>query len=427
MSQLRGSIKEEVENANAQAVTKMMEADPKWNQLDIASKAIPGMKDYMLLHAGPPITWERASGPLRGALIGACLFEGWAGNEDEASKLLASGKIVMEPCHHHNSVGPMAGVISPSMPVYKVEDAKYNVKAFSNFNEGIGKVLRYGAYDREVLNRLRWLSTTFYDVLSTTLKEMLKEKNEGLSFKTIISQALTMGDDCHNRYNAATSLFFKEIIPYMIQAQLDKRDLLQVISFMNSNNFLTLNLGMATAKAMTLAAHGIKYSTIVTTMARNGTETGIRVSGLGDQWFTAPAPQVQGLWFPGYSAKDSNPDIGDSAITETAGFGGFAMAAAPAIISWVGGNYQNAVEMTERMYSITYTTHKYFTIPALNFKGTPTGIDIRKVVKTGISPQINTGVAHKEAGIGQIGAGLVIMPIEMFKKALAFYGQAYLS
>src|SRR5579875_2473945 len=401
MSQLRGSIKDEVENANVQAVTRMMEADPKWNGLDVAAKAIPAMKDYMLLHAGPPITWEKASGPLRGALVGACLFEGWAGNEEEASKLLASGKVVIEPCHHHNSVGPMAGVISPSMPVYKVEDTKYGVKAFSNFNEGIGKVLRYGAYDREVLNRLRWLSTTFYDVLSATLKEMLKEKNEGLSFK--------------------------EIIPYMVQAQLDKRDMLQAISFMNSNNFLTLNLGMATAKAMTLAAHGIKYSTIVTTMARNGTETGIRVSGLGDQWFTAPAPLVQGLWFPGYSAKDSNPDIGDSAITETAGFGGFAMAAAPAIISWVGGNYQNAVEMTERMYSITYTTHKYFTIPALNFKGTPTGIDIRKVVKTGISPQINTGVAHKEAGIGQIGAGLVIMPIDMFKKALAFYGQAYLS
>jgi len=175
-----------------------------------------------------------------------------------------------------------------------------------------------------------------------------------------------------------------------------------------------------------MAAHGIKYSTIVTTMARNGTETGIRVSGLGGHWFTAPAPLVQGLWFPGYSANDSNPDIGDSAITETAGFGGFAMAAAPAIISWVGGNYQNAIEMTERMYSITYTTHKYFMIPALNFKGTPTGIDIRKVVRTGISPQINTGVAHKQAGIGQIGAGLVIMPMEMFKKALAFYGQAYL-
>ncbi|MEM3684456.1 MAG: DUF1116 domain-containing protein [Conexivisphaerales archaeon] len=426
MSQQRGSIKDEVENANNEAVTRMMEADPKWNGVEIASRAVPGMKENMLLHAGPPITWDKASGPLRGALIGACLLEGWAGNEDEATKLLSSGKILIEPCHHHNSVGPMAGVISPSMPVYQVEDAKYNVKAFSNFNEGIGKVLRYGAYDRDVLNRLRWLSTTFFDVISATLKEILKEKKDGISFKSIISQALTMGDDCHNRYNAATSLFFREVVPYMIQAQIDKKDMLQVISFMNSNNFLTLNLGMATAKAMTLAAHGIKYSTIVTTMARNGTETGIRVSGLGEQWFTAPAPMVKGLWFPGYSEKDSNPDIGDSAITETAGFGGFAMAAAPAIISWVGGTYEAAVEMTEKMYNITYTTHRYFTIPAMNFRGTPTGIDIRKVVKTGITPHINTGVAHRQAGIGQIGAGLVVMPIEMFKKALSFYGQAYL-
>lgn len=426
MSQIKGSLKEEVEEANNRAVNEMMEADPKWNGIEIARKIIPGMKDYMLLHAGPPVDWERASGPLKGALIGACIFEGWAKNEEEASKLLSSGKISIEPCHHHNSVGPMAGVISPSMPVYQVEDSIKKVKAYSNLNEGIGKVLRYGAYGEEVQKRLRWLSTTFFSVISETLKEILKDKKEGLSFKSIISQALTMGDECHNRYNAATSLFFKEVIPYMIRAQLDKNQMLEVISFMNSNNFLTLNLGMATAKAMTLAAHGIKYSTIVTTMARNGTEVGIRVSGLGDKWFTSPAPSVQGLYFAGFSSKDANPDIGDSAITETAGFGGFAMAAAPAIISWVGGTYQSAIEMTEKMYNITYTTHKYFSIPALNFKGTPTGIDIRKVVKNGITPQINTGIAHRQAGIGQIGAGIVSMPMDMFKQALSYYGQTYL-
>lgn len=422
----QSSIKEEVENANSEAVNRMMEAEPKWNSLGIAKEMIPGMKDYLLLHAGPPVEWKNASGPLRGAVIGACIYEGWASSREEAEALLSSCRVNIEPCHHHNAVGPMAGVISPSMPVYQVEDKRYSVKAYSNFNEGIGKVLRYGAYDQTVLDRLRWLSGTFYTVLSSIMKSMLREKKEGLSFKNIIAQALTMGDDCHNRYNAATSLFMKELLPYILTCDADKKEVLEVVSFMNSNNFLTLNLGMATAKAMTLAGHGIKYSTIVTTMARNGTETGIRVSGLGDSWFTAPAPMVQGLWFPGYSAKDSNPDIGDSAITETAGFGGFAMAAAPAIISWVGGSYETAVEITKRMYQITYTAHRYFSIPALNFKGTPTGIDIRKVVSTGIAPQINTGVAHKEPGIGQIGAGVVTMPMDMFKKALSEFGQRYL-
>lgn len=422
----QSSIKEEVENANREAVNRMMEAEPKWNSLGIAKEMIPGMKDYLLLHAGPPVEWKNASGPLRGAVIGACIYEGWASSREEAEALLSSCRVNIEPCHHHNAVGPMAGVISPSMPVYQVEDKRYSVKAYSNFNEGIGKVLRYGAYDQTVLDRLRWLSGTFYTVLSSIMKSMLREKKEGLSFKNIIAQALTMGDDCHNRYNAATSLFMKELLPYILTCDADKKEVLEVVSFMNSNNFLTLNLGMATAKAMTLAGHGIKYSTIVTTMARNGTETGIRVSGLGDSWFTAPAPMVQGLWFPGYSAKDSNPDIGDSAITETAGFGGFAMAAAPAIISWVGGSYETAVEITKRMYQITYTAHRYFSIPALNFKGTPTGIDIRKVVSTGIAPQINTGVAHKEPGIGQIGAGVVTMPMDMFKKALSEFGQRYL-
>lgn len=422
----QSSIKEEVENANREAVNRMMEAEPKWNSLGIAKEMIPGMKDYLLLHAGPPVEWKNASGPLRGAVIGACIYEGWASSREEAEALLSSCRVNIEPCHHHNAVGPMAGVISPSMPVYQVEDKRYSVKAYSNFNEGIGKVLRYGAYDQTVLDRLRWLSGTFYTVLSSIMKSMPREKKEGLSFKNIIAQALTMGDDCHNRYNAATSLFMKELLPYILTCDADKKEVLEVVSFMNSNNFLTLNLGMATAKAMTLAGHGIKYSTIVTTMARNGTETGIRVSGLGDSWFTAPAPMVQGLWFPGYSAKDSNPDIGDSAITETAGFGGFAMAAAPAIISWVGGSYETAVEITKRMYQITYTAHRYFSIPALNFKGTPTGIDIRKVVSTGIAPQINTGVAHKEPGIGQIGAGVVTMPMDMFKKALSEFGQRYL-
>ena len=418
------SIKEEVEKANKEAVERMMESDPLWVDMGLAKEKIPGMRDYLLIHAGPPLEWERVSGPMRGAIIGAIIYEGWASTPEEAENLVKSGQVTLEPTHFHSAVGPMCGVISPSMPVYEVHDRKWGNKTFSNLNEGIGKVLRYGAYDKEVLDRLKWMSEVLYPVLEATIKEIRSEK-DGVSMKTIIAQALQMGDDCHNRYNAATSLFLREITPYMMRTDLDKKMIVEAYNFMNANNFTVLNLGMAAAKAMTLAAHNIEYCTIVTVMARNGTDTGIWVSSLGDKWFTAPAPIPKGVWFPGFSDTDANPDLGDSSITETAGFGGFAMAAAPAIVSWVGGSVQLAIETTQKMYEITYAKHKYFQIPYLNFQGTPTGIDIRKILKTGITPTINTGVAHKEAGIGQIGAGIVSFPIEMFKDAFKAYAEKY--
>ncbi len=418
------SIKEEIEKANKEAVERMMESDPLWVDIGLAKKVMPGAKDYKLTHAGPPIEWGRMSGPLRGAVIGALLYEGWAENPVEAEKLAKSGEIEFEPNHHYNAVGPMAGVISPSMPVIVLKDRKYGNKTFSLLNEGIGKVLRYGAYDKEVLDRLKWIRDTLGEVLSATIKEVKKEK-EGVELKPIMSQALHMGDECHNRHVAATSLFLREITPYMMQTGISKGSLVEAYNFMNKNNFTFLGFAMAAAKAMALAAHNIKYSTIATVMTRNGTDIGIWVSSLGNQWFTAPAPVPKGVWFPGYSEKDANPDIGDSSIMETAGIGGFAMAASPAIVSWVGGSVSFAVENTQRMYEITYTRHKYFTIPYLNFQGSPTGVDIRKVVKTGITPTINTGIAHKEPGIGQVGAGIVTFPIEMFKEALKVFAERH--
>ncbi|MEM2016444.1 MAG: DUF1116 domain-containing protein [Nitrososphaerota archaeon] len=418
------SVKDEIEKANKEAVERMMDSEPVWVDVGIAREKLPEMKDYLLLHAGPPITWEKASGPMRGAILGAILYEGWADTPEEAEKLVTSGQVVLEPTHIHNAVGPMAGIISPRMPVYEVYDKKYGNKTYSNFNEGIGKVLRYGAYSKEVIDRLRWIESTVAPILQATIREIVKDRG-GISLKSIIAQALQMGDDCHNRYNAATSLLLKEVTPYMIDSGFDKQTIREVYSFLAGNNFTTLNLGMAAAKAMTLAAHKIKYSTIVTVMSRNGTETGIWVSGLGNRWFTAAAPIPKGVWFPGFSESDANPDLGDSSITETAGFGGFAMAAAPAIVSWVGGTVQTAIEITNKMYEITYAKHRYFQIPYLNFQGTPTGVDIRKVLKTGIVPTINTGIAHKEAGIGQIGAGIVSFPFEVFKKAFEAFIQEY--
>ena len=418
------NIREEIEQANRNSVDRMMESDPFWIEVGLACKLIPGMKDRLLLHAGPPIEWLKMSGPMKGAVIGAIIYEGWADTQDGAERLAESGGITFAPTHHHNAVGPMAGVISPNMPVYVVRDRKYETRTYSNLNEGIGKVLRYGAFSNEVIQRLNWMRDTLAPTLASTIQEVKKDK-PGIALKPIIAQALTMGDDCHNRCNAATSLFLKEITPYMIRAGLEKDTLIESFNFMAQNNFTLLNLGMATGKAITLAGHNIKYSTIVTALTRNGTDAASWISGLGNEWFTAPAPIPKGVWFPGYNENDANPDLGDSAITETAGYGGFAMAAAPGIVSWVGGSVAYALENTQKMYEITYTRNKNFLIPFLDFQGTPTGVDIRKVVRTGITPTINTGIAHRKAGIGQIGAGIVSFPIEIFKQALKSYAKKY--
>lgn len=421
----QSSIKEEIEKANKLAVERMMESEPYWVGMGVAGKVIPGLRGMKLLHAGPPVSWERASGPLKGALIGAVIYEGWADTPERAEALLRKGEVVFEPTHPHRAVGPMAGVISPSMPVFIFKDLRYGGEAYSNMNEGLGKVLRYGAYGTEVIERLRWMERVLYPVLKATVEEIRRDCGEGVNFKNIIAQALHMGDECHNRYVAANALLLKEIAPYMFSTGLDRGEVLEAYRFIAKNIIFPLNMGMAAAKLMAMAAHGIKYSTIVTVLTRNGTDVGVWVSSLGEEWFTAPAPIPKGVWFPGYSEKDANPDIGDSSITETAGFGGFAMAAAPAIISYVGSSVEFAVENTRRMYEITYAKHKYFTIPYLGFQGTPTGIDIRKVVKTGITPTINTGVAHRKPGIGQVGAGIVTFPMKPFKDALRRFAEKH--
>ncbi len=419
------SIKEEIEKANKIATGRLMDSEPHWVDMDIAEKVIKTLKGMTLLHAGPPVTWERASGPLKGALIGAAIYEGWADTPEKAKRLLETNEIKFIPTHPHNVVGPMAGVVSPSMPVFIFHDPKFGNYAYSNMNEGLGKVLRYGAYGDEVINRLKWMDRVLYPALKATIKEYRKDNPKGLNFKNLIAQALHMGDECHNRYTATNALLLKEISPYLFQSGINKKDIIETYRFIANNIIFPLNMGMASAKLMSLAAHNIKYSTIVTVMTRNGTDMGIWVSGLGNEWFTGPSPVPKGVWFPGYSQKDANPDIGDSSITETAGFGGFAMAAAPAIISYVGSTVEYAVENTRRMYEITYTKHKYFTIPYLNFQGTPTGVDVRKVIATGITPTINTGIAHKEPGIGQVGAGIVTFPLDPFKTALKRFAEKY--
>ncbi|MFQ6075608.1 MAG: DUF1116 domain-containing protein [Candidatus Bathyarchaeia archaeon] len=417
------SVREEIEEANKEASERMMEADPLLIGIEEARKAIPGIGERTLLHAGPPITWEDMSGPLRGALIGAATLEGWASDEMEAKRLLERGDVDFKPCHHHEAVAPMAGVISPSMPVFMVKSSKHGNLAYTNMNEGLGRVLRYGAYDDRVLQRLRWMGDVLASALRSALRLIVKNKG-GVNLRLIIAQALNMGDECHNRNVAGTSLFLNAVAPYLIDVA-DRREASEVVRFINGNSHFFLNLSMAASKSMADSAHGVKHSTVVTAISRNGTKVGIRVSGLGDRWFTHEAPIPKGLYFPGFSERDANPDIGDSTITETVGLGGAAMAASPAIVKFVGGGVHGALEATRRMGQITVTRHRHFAIPYLNFEGTPTGIDIRRVLGTGLTPLVNTGIAHKEPGIGQIGAGLVEMPMEPFKDALRAYADRY--
>jgi hypothetical protein len=407
-TQIGGSIDE----ANREAVRRIMDGRPEIVGLGLAHEVIPGLTERTILHAGPPITWERMCGPTRGAVMGALIYEGLAESPEKATELAASGEVVFDPCHHHHTVGPMAGVVSPSMPVWIVENASHANQAFCTLNEGLGKVLRYGAYGEEVYSRLRWMADVLYPTLARAL-----ELSGPIDLRAMIAQALHMGDECHNRNRAGTSLFLRAIGPSMARSCDDGDRLAEVIKFIDGNDHFFLNLSMPAAKAMLEPAEGIDGSTILTVMARNGTDFGIRMAGDPERWYVAPAGQVDGLYLPGFSASDANPDIGDSTITETAGFGGFAMAAAPAIASFVGGSAQDALDSTLDMYEICFAEHAHFTIPALDFRGTPTGIDVRLVAESGILPRLNTGIAHKDPGIGMVGAGVLEAPSKPFEDA----------
>ncbi len=403
----------EVEAANRKAFAAYLGAQPELVGVGLAREVIPGMNARRILHAGPPIAWERMCGPMQGAIIGALLFEGWSKDHEAAKRLAEQGGIAFAPCHHHGAVGPMAGIISPTMPVWIVRDPATGHRTFSNLNEGLGKVLRFGANGSDVIDRLGWIATTLYRVLDAAFAEA-----GGIDIKPLIAQALNMGDEVHNRNAAATSLLLRRLVPAMLRSRANRDDVASAVTFIAGNDHFFLNISMAACKLMLDAARNIPASSMVTAMARNGVAFGIQMSGTGDRWFTTPAPVVDGLYFPGYSIADAAPDLGDSAITETAGLGGFAMAAAPAIVNFVGGTPEDAIANTAAMGHITLGHNSALTLPAMNFSGTPAGIDARKVIDTGILPIINTGIAHREPGVGQIGAGITRAPVDCFAQAV---------
>ena len=411
-----------IDDANKAVVEKIVNAQVFLIDVVPAASVIPELGDYVLLHAGPPIQYREMTGPMQGSCIGAILFEDWASNADDALKMLESGRISFIPCHHVHAVGPMGGITSKNMPVLVVENRTEGNRAYCTMNEGIGKVLRFGAYDSEVVNRLKWMQTDLAPALSKTLRQI----EGGLSLNAIIARAVTMGDEFHQRNIAASALLVKELVPYLVTAQINQDTLQKITRFLVDTDQFFLNVMMASCKAIMDGARKIQAGTIVTAMTRNGKDFGIRVSGTGDRWFTAPVNIPKGLFFTGYTQDDANPDIGDSAITETFGVGAMSMIAAPGVTRFVGaGGFDDALQISDEMSEICTDFNNNLAIPTWNFQGVPTGIDVRKVVETGITPLINTGIAHKKAGVGQVGAGTVNAPMECFEKALLALAEIY--
>jgi len=400
--------------ANRTAVERVLAAGSVLVDVRPAREVLD-IRDRVLLHSGPPLTWETASGPMRGALVGACLFEGWAATVEDAEQVLAAGDIALDPCHHHRTVGPMAGVTSPSMWMWCLQDPVNGGQAWCNLNEGLGKVLRMGAFNEEVQTRLAWMR----DVLGPVLSAAVRSRPEPLDVKAILAQMLQMGDEGHNRNRAGSLMALRELSPSIVGVDAPAKDIAEVLRFIGGNEHFYLNLGMPTAKLAMDAARDVPGSTMVTVMSRNGTEFGIQTAGTGDRWFTGPANTPVGLFLGDYGPEDANPDIGDSAIMETYGVGGFSMAAAPAIVRFVGGTVPDALATTERMYQLTLAENPAMQIPIMGFRGAPTGIDVVQVARTGWLPQINTGMAGRVAGTGQVGAGLVQPPQQCFEQALA--------
>ncbi len=414
-------MKELVRAANEKAVVKLKNAQPVWVDVRPAHEVL-GIDKYTLLHAGPPIAWKDMCGPMRGAVIGVLKYEGLAASDSEAAELADSGRISFAPCHSRGAVGPMTGITSYSMPLICVKNEENGNYAYSTFNEGTGDVIRFGAYSEHTVERLKWIESVLAPAMKKTVRAM-----GGVNLKVLIAQALLMGDELHMRNNASTDVFIKTIISALVDVTDNKERLKEIVHFLTTNNDqFFLNFAMAANKSAADSAHGIEYSTMVTAIARNGVEIGIRVSSLGDRWFTAPAAEVKGLYFSGFSEKDANRDIGDSAIMETGGVGGFAIASAPAIVRFLGaGSYKDALNNTMDMYEIAISESEQYCMPNLDFRGTPIGIDIAKVVESGITPLINTAIVSKEAGVGMIGAGISSAPIEMFQKALYGYADKY--
>ena len=428
LSSLLARHEARIATANAEGLRRMLAADPVLLDVVPAGKAMPELAKpggkHLVLHAGPPIEWERMCGPMQGAVAGALVFERWAPDLEAAARLAASGEVRFQPNHHFGAVGPMTGITTRSMPVMVVENRGEAIgagnRAYCMINEGLGKVMRFGANDGEVLARLAWLRDVFGPLLGAALR-----RAGGLELSPLIARGLAMGDEMHQRNVACSTLTLRALAPHFAGLADDAQMLARCAAFIAGNDQFFLNVGMAMGKSIMDPVRGIEACSLVTAMCRNGTDFGLRLSATGDEWFTAPVEMPQGLYFAGFSAADANPDMGDSAIMETIGLGAFAMASAPAVAGFVGaGGLDEAIAVTRAMGAIAPARNAKWAMPVLGFEGVPTGIDVRLVVESGVQPAINTGIAHRKPGIGQVGAGVARAPLACFEQALSAFARA---
>jgi hypothetical protein len=404
LTRLWGEHGDRIAAANAEVVSRIERTTPCAVTVAAAADVVPGMRGGLLLHSGPPIAWERVCDPQRRALTAAAVFEGWAADRAGAERMLAAGEIALDPGNAHDHVGPMTGVCSPSMPVWVVEDG--SVRAFSTLNEGPGRTLWFGVGDDEAVERLRF----FRDDVGPTLARLLDRRGPVDVFN-LAAQGLNMGDELHMRSQATGNLLMRDLLSAF--AALGGEG---AAAFIAGNHHFFLNLTMAACKCASLAASEVAGSSVVTLMSRNGTEMGLQLAGMPGRWFTAPAAPVQDtLLREGFGADDAALDIGDSAVIECMGLGGMALAAAPAVAAFFGGDAAAATARTELMGEICAARSARFAIAG---RGTPVGVDARLVTELEVTPQITTGVLHASSGAGQIGAGVAHQPLEPFRDAV---------
>jgi len=403
-----------VEEANAAPIARIMDSRPLWVDVAPAIQSIRGMEPCDLLHSGPPIDFGDMCDPQQRAVEAAAIFEGWVTDRRGLLAKLKNKAIRLRPNYTLGSVGAMCGIISPSMPVIVTENATYGNRSWSTFNEGKGNVIWMGTYDSGTIKRLRWMR----DVLGPSLRAALRTREEGLDIFKMIAEGVLMGDEVHARSAACTMLLMRQLVPMLLETGLKKNVISRIVEFMSSNNHSFLSLTLTACKVAADAAHGIPNSTVVTAMSRNGVDFALRVGGM-DGWTIVPtAPMDEAIYYSGYGPEDAAGDIGDSAIVETAGLGGMVIGAAPSISSFVGGTMAHSRRAMAAMRSICAGSNPAFAPGSVDFTPASLGVDLRKVVRLGRTPIIDTGVLHKASGVGQIGTGIARAPMEAFIKAL---------
>ena len=407
--------------ANRLAYDRLTQAEPMLTDIQRGGDVIPGMSENTILTSGAPMPWTEYYGGQRNAIICGAIYEGLADSAEDADQKLGNGQIILASTHDHGCVGSVAGIYTASMPVFVVENTAHGNRAFCNFYEGESRRrLNYGVYDEGVADGLRFLERKLAPLLQSAVA-----RTGGVPLKPLISRALRMGDELHSRNTAATTLFARELTPAFIDLATEgqRTQVLSALEFLYSSDYFFLRLAMAAAKATADAASDIEGSSVVTAMTISCRAFSIRVAGLGDTWFDGPLPAVDCKLFDGYTEDDIEWIGGESHITETVGLGGFAQAAAFGLQAYQGGSATEMVRLNESMYEITVGEHTDFLIPYFGFRGSPVGIDINKVVATGIVPVIDGGLAGKDGG--QIGAGILRAPLECFAVAAEAFQARY--